>query len=138
VGSLDRRRLKRLEERIGGEAEEPARHYLNYLTMHLLETIQVHKWGGSVYQATDQELNIVGMLAASNELPEGVGVYTFPSGATVTLTPASGRVRAEGSGRIEVEDLPEGIRPYFARMDPAKQPERERQLYELLERDYGA
>jgi hypothetical protein len=131
VGSLNGR-VRRLEGRLGSEAAEPQR---NYLIWHVLETIQIHKWGGSVYQATDRELNIVGMLVASNELPDGAGVYTFPSGATVTLTRTGDgeSIQAEGAGRVEVEDLPEGIRRYFARMDPTKQPERERQLYELLE-----
>ena len=132
------RRLEALEERAGQlRAFTSPPHYL---IRHLLETIRVHKWGRSVYQATDRELNTVGMLVAANEFPYGVGVYTFPSGVTVTLTRTEDgeSIQAEGSGRLEVEDLPEGLRPYFERMDPAKQPERERRLQELLGGGDGA
>jgi hypothetical protein len=100
------------------------------LVRHVLEMIRIHKWGRSVYPATDHELNILGMLVAANELPEGVGEYTFPSGATITSTESGD---AYISGRVEVEDLGEGLRGYFERMEPAKQPERLRRLYELLE-----
>ncbi len=72
----------------------------------------------------------MGALEAHNRLPEGAAAYTFPSGATIAFTDSG---KAHISGRVEVEDLPEGIRPYVARMDRAKQPERERRLYELLE-----
>jgi len=124
-----RSRLKRLERAALGGGTEPPRSP-NSLITHVLDTIQVHKWGRSVYQATDAEINIVGMLEAHNRLPDGAGEYTFPSGATIAFTE---RGEAYISGRVEVEDLPEGIRPYVERMDPARQPERERRLYELLE-----
>jgi hypothetical protein len=97
------------------------------LVRHVLEMIRIHKWGRSVYQATDHELNILGMLVAANELPEGVGEYTLPSGAIITFSEGGS---AHITGRVEVEDLGEGLREYFERMDPAKQPERLRRLYE--------
>jgi hypothetical protein len=128
MGSLGNR-LERLEALVGGPPLPPARPSL---VRHVLETIQIHKWGRSVYQATDHELNILGMLVAANELPEGVGEYTFPSGATITSSESG---QAYISGRVEVEDLGKGLREYVERMDPAKQPERLRRLYKLLEDD---
>jgi hypothetical protein len=126
MGSLENR-LERLEARVGEPPLPPARPSL---VGHVLEMIRIHRWGRSVYQATDHELNLLGMLVAASELPERVGEYTFPSGATITFTePGSAYI----TGRVEVEDLSEGLREHFERMEPAKQPERLRRLYELLE-----
>jgi hypothetical protein len=124
-----RSRIKRLEREALASSAGTKPRPLSLLIRHVLDTIQIHKWGRTVYQATDTEINILGMLKAHNRLPDGAGAYTFPSGATITFTDPS---KAHISGRVEVEDLPGGVREYVTRIDRAKQPERERRLYELL------
>jgi hypothetical protein len=126
MGSLEKR-VGRLEALVGEAPTPPARPSL---VKHVLETIRIHKWGRSVYPATDHELNIMGMLEAGNHFSGASGEYTFPSGATITFTEAGS---AYITGRVEVEDLGEGLREYVERMEPAKQAERLRRLYELLE-----
>jgi hypothetical protein len=130
VGSLEKR-LERLEAATGETSSPPERPNL---VTHVLDIIEVHRQGRSVYPATDTEINVIGGLVAFNKLPDKAGAYTFPSGATITFTGPSSRgtYQAYITGRVEVEDLPEGLREYIRRMDPAKQPERERRLYELL------
>jgi hypothetical protein len=138
MGSLNGRvkRLEALAPEVSPSSAGVAQRR-SYMVRHVLDVIQVHKWGGSVYDATDAELNTIGMLYAGNEVAgDGFpGVYEFPSGATITF-PEPGK--AYITGRVEVEDLPEGLRQYLVRMDPAKQPARLRQLDELhLEDDDG-
>jgi len=131
VGSIEKR-LERLEAAASETRSEPERLSL---VRHLLETIRVHKQGRSVYSATDTEINVIGGMVAFGKLPDKAGAYTFPSGATITFTNSGDGSTYQGyiTGRVEVEDLPVGLREYITRMDPAKQPERERRLYELLE-----
>jgi hypothetical protein len=124
-----RSRIKRLER--AAEEETIVRPQSpNQLIVHVLDTIQVHKWGRSVYRATDTEINVMGMLEAHNRLPDKGGEYTFPSGATIAFAEDG---KAYISGRVAVEDLPGGIRECVARLEPARQPEKERWLHELLE-----
>jgi len=38
---------------------------------------------------------------------------------------------------VAVEDLPEGVREYFKRMNPKEQPARDQWLYEMWQHDQG-
>ncbi len=85
------------------------------------------------YPATDREIHLLGLLWAEHALGEEEGgVCEFPSGLAVTLTaePGDGGFRVEAPRAVRVEDLPEEVGAYFERMDPEKQPERERFLYD--------
>lgn len=125
-------RIDRLEALAHAEQEELLSWRPDDQLQDVLEILQVHRWGGSVYPATDREIRILGALHAYQQLPAGEGEYQLPSGAVVSLTDnADGTTSVSVRGRADVEDLPEGTREYVRRMDPDRQPERDRQLCEL-------
>lgn len=83
--------------------------------------------GGSVrYEATDREIHLIGLLCAAREL-EQAGEYEFPSALRIKLAP-NGEV--ETPRLIRIEDLPGGVREYFNRLEPEKQPKRDLWLYQ--------
>ena len=88
------RRLKRLKEQMPAAWEAvPEPWPLEDQLEAVLDALQIHAWGRSVYQATDREIALL----------------------------------------ERVEDLPEEVRRLYERMDPARQPRREHQLYESWE-----
>ena len=68
----------------------------------VLDVLWDNRCGRYVYQATDRELRLMAAACAGEEV----------------------------TGDVRPEDLPEGVREYFERMDPRAQPARERRLYE--------
>lgn len=108
----------------------------------IVQCLRVHRPGGSKQLATDRQIHMAGVLCAIEAVgSEGIpGEHTFPSGRSVSFTGKSdGQLQVEASSLIPLEDLPDGVREYFERMDPDRQPERERWLYEnwLKRRDRG-
>lgn len=97
-----RDRLGRLEDLAGVDLGQREPWPVEDQLEDVLNALWLHKCGGSVYPATDRELRLIAAACA---------------GETIT-------------GDVRPEDLPEGVREYFERMDPAKQPGRERWLYE--------
>ncbi len=98
-----------------------------------LRHYQRHHSDGRVrYPATDREIHLLGLLCALWELG-GTGEHSYPSGVVVTWGEADdeGLQTVGASGYVSLEDLPEDVRRYFERMEPAKQPDRERFLYEV-------
>jgi hypothetical protein len=90
-----RGRIRRLETDLG--ASEPSREWPTFDQFDdLLHKLRGHAWGGSVYQATDRELELLDALIH--------------------------------------EGLPEVWREFCTRMEPARQPERERWLRENWQR----
>ena len=129
------RRLGRLEE-----IERPEQQFPDWLMEDQLESVadklvfyrRFHGDGRVRYPATDRELHLLGLLCAREQQPGGVGEHRFPSGAVVSWRDnGDGTPSVSTSGYVRLEDLPEGVREYFKRMDPAEQPEREKRLYEL-------
>ncbi len=136
VGMNLERRIARLEEHhdapallgefrdwhIEDQLESVADKLIWYRRFHSDHTVR--------YLATDRELFLLAVLCAAHALGEEGGEHVFPSGLAVTLTPdEDGALRAGAPRLIGVEGLPEGVREYFERMDPKKQPKRERFLY---------
>ena len=68
----------------------------------VLDILWDHRCGRYAYQATDRELRLMATACAAEEV----------------------------TGDVRPEDLPEGVREYFERMDPREQPAGERYLYE--------
>jgi hypothetical protein len=102
---------------------------------NLLEALLVHRCAGTIQACTDREINVLGILHAFYRLPGGVGEHRMASGAVVSLTKdGEGILDVHLSANVSIEDLPEGVRRHVKRIDPEKQPARERRLYEL--RDY--
>jgi hypothetical protein len=96
----------------------------------VLRALRVHRVGGTVQLATDHEIHLMGLLCALWKLPEGDGKHRFPSGAVVSWSDnGDGTKTVEASGYVRVEDLPEGVREYWARLDPKEQPGRDERLY---------
>ena len=126
-----RRRLEVLERSI--QPQEFSDWPLEDQLENAYKSLQVHRWGGTRQIATDRQIHCMGLLCALWELPDGIGEHRFPSGAVVTwFPPDSDDLQAvDVSGHIGLEDLPEGVREYWERMEPEKQPERERELYGL-------
>lgn len=132
------RRLEALEKELspasadGAFEDWPAEDQLE----DILDALRVHRCGGTVYPATDRELSILSGLHAYHELEEsgGVGELQLPSGAVVSLKDAGDGLRdLSTSGVVLGSDLPEGVREYVERMEPSKQTDRERFLYEMWE-----
>ena len=128
-------RLERLEEQMPinwERAEEPwpVEDQLDAITWEL----QVQEWGRSVYQATDREIALCGVVHAYQELGGKSGTWETPSGARVFVEDhRNGTHSFRVEGAVAVEDLPEDTGRLLERMDPTKQPKRERLLYESRE-----
>ena len=125
-----RRRLEALEAQtlpaIGEWPDWPLEDQLE----EVFSCLRVHKAGGTHQLATDRQIHLMGLLCALWKLPGGTGKHTFPSGLVVTWSDdEDGTKRCEATDLVE--DLPEGVRGYWERMDPKKQLERERELYGL-------
>lgn len=130
------KRLDALEERTFGA--DPFRDFPDWDLSDQLDcaayTLQFymrfHGDGRVRYPATDREAHMLGLLCAFLELPEGVGEHPFPSGVSVAWRDDNkGGHSASATRWIRLEDLPEWVRGYVERMDPAKQFERDRWLY---------
>ncbi len=129
AGGLERR-LEDLEAREGGNLEEFADWPIEDQLEQVLDALRMHRITDTAQLATDRQIHLMGLLCAREELPDGEGEYRFPSGLVVSWTSyADDTCSASASGYVRVEDLPEGVREHFERMDPVKQPERERWLY---------
>ena len=97
----------------------------------VVDALRVHKAGGTAQLATDRQIHLMGLLCARDNLPGGFGEHRFPSGAVIVwIDNEDGTVDVGASGYVRVEDLPDGVREYWERMDPDEQPDRERWLYE--------
>ncbi|HEV8045895.1 MAG TPA: hypothetical protein VGP38_11980 [Rubrobacter sp.] len=97
----------------------------------VLEALRVHRAGGTRQRGTDREIHLMGLLCALWALPDGLGEYSFPSGTVVAFSDhRNGTSSVEASGLVGVDDLPEGVREYWERMETSEQPERERRSYE--------
>jgi hypothetical protein len=95
---------------------------------------QFHADGGVRYPATDREIHLLALLCALWELggpPLESGEHRFEGTDLVVAWRKNGHdsYSASPSRSVRIEDLPEDVRLHFERMDPAKQPERERFLY---------
>jgi hypothetical protein len=96
----------------------------------LLEALLLHRCGGSAQACTDRQINVLGILHAMYRLPGGVGEYRMPSGVVVSLTDNGDDVLdIRLSGNVSIEDLPDSVQRHIKRIEPDKQPERERWLY---------
>ncbi len=125
------RRLERLEDLAGGAPGQRGGWPVEGQLEDVLDSLWLHRCGRYVYAATDREIHLMGLLCARWELPEGWGEHRYPSGAVVRwIDDGEGGALIEATDPVQVEDLPEGVREYFERMDPTEQPERERKLYE--------
>ncbi len=84
------------------------------------------------YAATDRELTMLAIAHASEEL-QGEGEVGLPhSGTTIRyLRDGEDTFSIDVDGVVAVEDLPEGVREYFKRMNPKEQPARDQWLYEM-------
>lgn len=124
-----RRRLQKLEGSAGPEEQLPD-WPLEEQAQDVMDSLEIHRMGGTKQLATDREINVLGILYAAGELPGGMGEYRFRSGVVVTLTDnGSDTPSASLSGDVSLEDLPDEVGRHFERMDPDKQPERERWLH---------
>lgn len=80
---------------------------------------------------TDREINLLGAAYALVQLG-GPGEFELPASKTVVSWSEGGNGKpvVSVSGTVSVEDLPAGTAEFIERMDPTKQPERERWLFE--------
>lgn len=93
------RRLEKLEED-ALPSDLPERPIEDQLD-DVLEALRIHRIAGTAQLATDRELRLVASACSGEEV----------------------------TGDVRVEDLPEGVREHFERMDPDEQPARERWLH---------
>lgn len=134
------KRLEALEEQTFGA--DPFRDFPDWDLVDQFEAVtdtlrffrRHHPDGDVRYPATDREIHLLALLCALSELGGvgRVGEHRFPSGLLVTWRDGSagdGTHRASASRWALLEDLPEGVRKHFERMDPGRQAERERFLY---------
>jgi hypothetical protein len=126
-----KRRLRRLEEELSASTPPTWTDWpVEDQFEAVLEALRVHRAGGTVQLATDREIHLMGFLCALWDLPDGVGEHRFPSGVVVSWSDnGDGTKAVEASGYVPLEDLPEGVREYWARLDPKEQPERDERLY---------
>jgi hypothetical protein len=130
------RRLSRLETNAASEESTalgamPPDWPLEDQIEAVLDALRLHRIAGTKQLATDRQIHLMGLACVADALGEEGGEHAFFSGLIVALTPdADGGFRVDAPRLIRVEDLPEGVREHFERMDPAEQPERERWLYE--------
>lgn len=97
----------------------------------VMDALRVHRAGDTAQLAADRQIHLMGLLCARDELPNGFGEHRFPSGTIVTwIDNGDGTADVGASGYVRVEDLPDGVREYWERMDPDEQSEREQRLYE--------
>jgi hypothetical protein len=135
-----RRRLEALEEHTFGA--DPLRDFSDWDLVDQLEQVafvlnwyrRFHADGRVRYPATDREIHLLGLLCALWELggpPPEPGEHRFEGTdlAVVWCDNGDGSFNASTSRPVRLEDLPEDVRVHFERMDPARQPERERFLY---------
>ncbi len=90
------------------------------------------------YAATDREITMLGIAHAWEEL-QGDGEIRLPHSGTAIryLQDGEDTFSMSVDGVVVVEDLPEGVREYFKRMDPEEQPAREMRLFEMWRDDRG-
>lgn len=90
------------------------------------------------YAATDRELTMLAIAHASEEL-QGEGEYRLPHSGTAIrfLRDGEDTFSIDVDGVVAVEDLPEGVREHFKRMNPKEQPPRNQWLYEMWQHDQG-
>lgn len=136
MGSIEWR-LRRLEaEEFARVPDFPDWHLTDQL-YDALDSLRSHRITNSAQLATDREIHNMGLLCAYWELPGGVGEYSFPSGVSVTwIDNGDGSRSVTASEYIRVEDLPDGVREHFERMEPERQAKRDLWIYEM--RDYFA
>ena len=133
-------RLERLEGFAGFAPDEVATikfpdWRLKEQAKDLLNALLIHRCAGTVQVCTAREINVLGILHAFYRLPGGLGEHRLASGAVISLTKdGDGILDVHLSANVSIDDLPEGVRRHVKRIDPKKQPARERRLYEL--RDY--
>lgn len=96
------RRIERLEELADPVPQKRGPWPVEDQLEDVLDILWDHRNGRYTYAATDRELRLMASMCAGEEI----------------------------TGTVESEDLPEGVREYFDRMDPREQPARERYLYE--------
>lgn len=97
-----------------------------------------HTDGRIRYAATDREITMLGIAHAGEEL-QVEGEFRLPySGTTIRFVrDDEDTFSVDMDGVVVVEDLPEGVREHFKRMDPAAQPARDQRLYEMRQHDRG-
>jgi hypothetical protein len=90
------------------------------------------------YAATNRELTMLAIAHANEEL-QGEGEVRLPHSGTVIryLRDGEDTFSIGVEGVVAVEDLPEGVREYFKRMNPKEQPARDQWLYEMWQHDQG-
>lgn len=126
------RRLERLEDKIvPGAVQDWNEWPIEDQFVDVENIYWFHGCGISAYLGTDREIHLMGQLAALWGLPDGVGEYRFSSGTVVEWSRSEDGMQAvTTTGALRVEDLPEGIRERWERLDPERQTKRERQLFE--------
>jgi hypothetical protein len=139
MARLLHRRLQRLESKVSSAASVSE---LNCLVVHLLDTLAAHKAGGTVYKATDREVDLfaaIGVLQHADRQAASIeGVHDLPSGARVTWARKAGSYTLYTTGRAEFDDLSESfMHPFVERMPAESQPAREEELGDLLELSGG-
>ena len=125
-------RLEDLEARAVGA--DPFRDFPDWSIEDQVEEVRdalrLHRIASTAQLATDRQIHLMGLLCAREELPGGEGEHRFPSGVVVSWSNNGDETwKVSASGYVSIEDLPEGVREHFKRMDPVEQPERERWLY---------
>jgi hypothetical protein len=100
----------------------------------MMDALLLHRCAGSVQLCTDREVNVLGILHAFFRLPDDEGEHQMASGVVVSLARNGSKFDICLSGNVSVEDLPKGVQRHIQRIDPEKQPERERWLYEQRDR----
>ena len=99
-------------------------------------SLSLHQNGRSRYLATDREITLSGLASALAHVGLQGGRHVFESGLAVVVSrdesasPDGYGFRLETPRPIRVSDLPTGVKEFFRRMPPERQPERERFLYE--------
>lgn len=128
-----RRRLEALEGLTNPHEfpDWPFEDQMEELGQRIRSYWRFHKSWENRQAVTDREIRLLGLLFSLNELPGGVGEYRFPSGVVVSWTDNGDDTHTAGaSGYIRFEDLPETVRAYVYKMDPAEQPKRDQRLYD--------
>lgn len=140
MSGLDRR-LERLETQASAELPvlwNPHQWPLDEQLEDVRCYLDFHGRFKTTAVCTDREINLLGLAAAYEALGGEAGEWEAPSGGVVSLEEnGDGTFGVHLSSNLAVEDLPEGMREYVERMDPARQAERDRWLYEHHRRRRG-
>ncbi len=128
------RRLERLEEQARDDLPvlwNPPEWPLDEQLKDVRAYLDFHRRFKTTAVCTDREINLLGLAAAYKELEGKPGSWVAPSGAVVYLEDnEDGTFGVDISSNLVVEDLLEGTREHVERMDPTRQAERDRWLYE--------